>query len=69
MSRNNKTNVILTREKRVKVGTKVIKGTEPMVLVGSEKKKDTISIQDIAVALYGPGTRCVVIPPGSAAVQ
>ena len=62
MSRNKKSNDILTREKQVKVGTRVLKGAEPVALVGPEKQKDTFSLQDMAVALYGPGTQCVVIP-------
>lgn len=62
MSRNRKSNDILTREKQVKVGTRVLKGTEPVALVGPEKQKDTFSLQDMAVALYGPGTQCVIIP-------
>ena len=52
MSRNNKSNDILTREKQVKVGTRVLRGTEPVALVGPEKKKNTFSLQDMAVALY-----------------
>lgn len=62
MSRSRKSNDIFTREKQVKVGTRVLKGTEPVALVGPEKRKDTFSLQDMAVALYGPGTQCVVIP-------
>lgn len=62
MSRNRKSNDILTREKQVKVGTRVLKGAEPVALVGPEKQKDTFSLQDMAVALYGPGTQCVIIP-------
>lgn len=66
MSRSSKSNDILTKEKQVKVGTRVMKGAEPVVLVGPEKRKDIFSLQDMAVALYGPGTRCVVIPADKA---
>ncbi len=69
MSRNSRSNDILTREKQVKVGTRVLKGAEPVALVGPEKKKDTFSLQDMAVALYGPGTQCVVIPAEKAVNQ
>ena len=40
MSRNNKSNDILTREKQVKVGTRVLKGAEPVALVGPEMLSD-----------------------------
>jgi len=43
-----------------------MKGAEPVVLVGPEKRKDIFSLQDMAVALYGPGTQCVVIPADKA---
>lgn len=66
MSRSSKSNDILTKEKQVKVGTRVMKGAEPVVLVGPEKRKDIFSLQDMAVALYGPGTQCVVIPADKA---
>ena len=66
MSRRIKSNDILTKEKQVKVGTRVMKGAEPGVLVGPEKRKDIFSLQDMAVALYGPGTQCVVIPADKA---
>ncbi len=66
MSRRIKANDILTKEKQVKVGTRVMKGAEPVVLVGPEKRKDIFSLQDMAVALYGPGTQCVVIPADKA---
>lgn len=66
MSRSSKSNDILTKEKKVKVGTRVMKGAEPVVLVGPEKRKDIFSLQDLAVALYGPGTQCVVIPADKA---
>lgn len=66
MSRRIKSNDILTKEKQVKVGTRVMKGAEPVVLVGPEKRKDIFSLQDMAVALYGPGTQCVVIPADKA---
>jgi len=62
MSRHDKSNDILTREKRVKVGKRVIKGAEPVALVGPEKRKDTLSLTEFAEALYGPGTKCLLIP-------
>ncbi len=63
MSRNRRKNDILTREKQVKVGTRVLNGAEPVALVGPKSNKDTISLQEFAVELYGPGTQCYVILP------
>lgn len=68
MSRNSKSNDILTREKQVKVGTRVLKGAEPVALVGPEKKKDTLSAGEFVEQLYGPGYQCVIIPPAEKAV-
>ena len=65
MSRKKTSNDILTREKQVKVGTRILRGAEPVAWVGPEKKKDTFSLQDMAVALYGPGTQCYVVTPDS----
>lgn len=62
MSRNKRTNDILTPRKQAKVGTRVLRGTEPVALVGPEKNKDTFSLVEFAEALYGPGTQCIVIP-------
>lgn len=60
MSRSNKANDILTRQKKVKVGKRIIENGEPKALVGPESNKDTFSLQDMAVALYGPGTKCYI---------
>lgn len=61
MSRSKKSNDILTRQKKVKVGKRIIANGEPQALVGPESNKDTFSLQDMAVALYGPGTKCYVV--------
>ena len=60
MSRNSKANDILTRQKKVKVGKCIVENGEPKALVGPESNKDTFSLQDMAVALYGPGTKCYI---------
>ena len=62
MSRKKDSNDILTPRKRAKVGKKIYRGPEPVALVGPEANKDTFSLQEFAVALYGPGTQCYVIP-------
>ena len=63
MSRSKKTSDVLTREKEVKVGRRVIVGGEPQLLVGPEKKKDLFTLQDMTEALYGEGARCHVEKP------
>ncbi len=62
MSRSKDSNIILTPRTQAKVGRRVIKGSEPVALVGPERNKDTFSLQEFAEALYGPGTQCYVIP-------
>lgn len=62
MSRNRKSNDILTPRRHAKVGKRIISGAEPVALVGPENNKDTFSLQEFAEALYGPGTQCYVIP-------
>ncbi len=69
MSRKRNANIILTREKKVKVGRRIIENGEPKALVGPESNKDTFSLQDMAVALYGPGTRCVILEKSDEAVN
>ena len=63
MSRNKKSNDILTREKGVKVGKLVYKNGEPQMLVGPEKNKDLYTMQDMTEDLYGKGYKYVVLPP------
>lgn len=60
MSRNSRSDFIFTTEKKVKVGKRVIENGVPKALVGPASNKDTFSLQDMAVALYGPGTKCYV---------
>lgn len=69
MSRKRTSNDIVTSRKRVKYGKKMYLGTEPVALVGPEQNKDTVSLNEFAEALYGPGTQCVVIPAKKAANQ
>lgn len=64
MSRNSRSDYIFTTSKKVKVGKRVIEDGEPKALVGPESNRDTFSLQDMAVALYGPGTKCYVEPMG-----
>ena len=63
MSRSKKSNTITTPRKQVKVGKKVLKGPEPVALVGPENNKDTLSADEFVEQLYGPGYHCLVIPP------
>ena len=63
MSRKKSSNDIVTAQKKVKVGTRVIENGEPKALVGPESNKDTFSLDDMAEALYGKGTKCVVYLP------
>ena len=67
MSRNRRKNDILTVKNKVKVGERVVEDGEPKALVGPVSNKDTFSLQEMAVALYGPGTRCIVYPAEKAA--
>ncbi len=63
MSRSKSANSIFTKRNMVKVGERVVEDGEPKVLVGPVSNKDTFSLQEMAVALYGPGTRCIVYLP------
>ena len=58
-----KKNEIRTVRYNVKVGSKVIKNSEPVALVGPEQKQDTLSINEFVEQLYGPGYSCMIIPP------
>lgn len=61
--RSKKSNDIRTPRYGAKVGERVMLGAEPVALVKSGETKDTISIGEMAEALYGPGTQCLIIPP------
>lgn len=63
MSRNKNSNDIVTMRKKVRVGRRIIENGEPKALVGPESNKDTFSLQEMAVALYGPGARCIIERP------
>ena len=62
MSRRRSSDDMLTKQKQVKFGKRVLRGPEPVALVGPEQNRDTVSLNEFAEALYGPGTRCYVIP-------
>ncbi len=62
-----KRNDIRTPRHGAKVGERVLKGSEPVALVKQGDTRDTISVEEFAIALYGPGTQCVVIPGRKAA--
>ena len=61
--RNKASNEIRTPRHGARVGDRVLLGSEPVALVKQGNIKDTISLQEMAEALYGQGARCVVIPP------
>ena len=61
--RNKRSNEIRTPRLGAKVGERVMRGTEPVALVKSGETRDTMSLGEMAEALYGPGTQCLVIPP------
>lgn len=63
MSRNKHSDDIITQRNQVKVGRRVLRGLEPVALVGPENKKDTLSASEFVEQLYGPGFQCVIIPP------
>ncbi len=65
--RKSNCNDIRTPRAGAKVGERVMKGQEPVALVKQGERKDTLSLEEFAVALYGPGTQCVVIPGKHAA--
>lgn len=60
--RKNNRNDIRTPRHGTMVGERVMKGQEPVALVKHGGRKDTLSLEEFAIALYGPGTQCVVIP-------
>ncbi len=64
MSRRKDSNNMLTKQKKVKFGKRVLRGSEPVALVGPEQNKDTVSLNEFAEALYGPGTQCYIIRAG-----
>ena len=57
MSRNKDSNLVVTKEKKVKVGRRVIVNGEPQLLTGPESNKDYFSLQDMTEGLYGPGAK------------
>lgn len=59
----NRSNEIRTPRNGAKIGERVIRGAEPVALVKQGEKRDTLSLEEFAEALYGPGTQCMVIPP------
>ncbi len=61
--RNKKSNEIRTPRHGARVGDRVMLGQEPVALVKSGNTSDTFSIGEMAEALYGPGTQCLIIPP------
>ena len=63
MSRNKKSNDILTKEKHVKVGKKVIRHGIPQLLVGPNANQDYFSMQDMAEAMYGRGAKFYIEEP------
>lgn len=69
MSRKKDSNDILTKQKQVRVGKRVLRGPEPVALVGPEQNKDTLSAGEFVEQLYGPGYQCVIIPPSDKAVN
>ena len=60
--KNGNINDIRTPRVGAKIGERVMKGREPVALVKQGGRKDTLSLEEFAIALYGPGTQCVVIP-------
>ncbi len=63
MSRKKEADYIFTPRNHVKFGRRINRGHEIVALVGPEKNKDTLSLQEFAVELYGPGTQCYIILP------
>lgn len=63
--RNKKSNEIRTRCNDVKVGDKVKRGHDTVLLVKNGKKMDTISINELAEELLEPGSQFLIIPPAS----
>ena len=61
--RNKRFNEIRTPRLGAKVGERVMRGAEPVVLVKCGETYDTISINELAEELHGPGTQCLIIPP------
>lgn len=66
MSRKKKSNDIYTKNKHIRFGKRVFLDNKPVALIGPNKNQDTLSLQEMAVELYGPGTQCYVIPGNDA---
>jgi hypothetical protein len=60
--RKNKRNEIRTVRYGLKVGERVMKDGEPVALVKQGERYDSFTLEEFAGALYGPGTRCIVVP-------
>ena len=65
--RDEKSNEIRTARNGLKVGERAILKGEPVAFVKQGQRTDTLSLDEFATALYGPGTKCVVIPGEKAA--
>ena len=57
-----KRNEIRTARHGLKVGERVMKDGEPVALVKQGERYDSFSLEEFADALYGPGTRCIIVP-------
>ena len=58
-----KVNEIRTPRNGVKIGERILQGTHPVVKIKQGNRQDTISLEELAVALYGRGAKCTVIVP------
>lgn len=63
MSRNRRSNDVVTPRVGAKVGERCKRDTELVAIVKQGNKTDTLSVPEFAEALYGLGTQCIVIPP------
>ena len=63
MCRKKVSNDIFTPRFKAKIGQKVRRGAELVIFIKQNGKEDTISVSELAEALYGKGTQCLIIPP------
>ena len=61
--RSKGTNEIRTPREKIKMGERGMLDSKPVMVIKNGPKKDVVTLEYVAEALYGPGTKCVVFPP------
>lgn len=58
--KESKRNDLRTPRHGAKFGERIWRGGKPVALVKQGNKLDTLSVEEFAAALYGPGVRCTI---------